>query len=127
MSAALPDDSRVLEEFGVAKKRISEIFNDIDQQMEAVQVVKPYLFLSTFLIISQSSMCSTKLKFRSSLEYLSSQKLNKWIWKVLSVRQVEDKEDSFWQFWAHFEHILIYNLSVINHFIFISRIHLSVS
>ena len=38
MSAALPDDSRVLEEFGVAKKRISEIFNDIDQQMEAVQV-----------------------------------------------------------------------------------------
>ena len=64
MSAALPDDSRVLEEFGVAKKRISEIFNDIDQQMEAVQVIKTYLFYQ--LIISYSSMCSTKLKFRSS-------------------------------------------------------------
>ena len=38
MSAALPDDSRVLEEFGVAKRKISEIFNEIDQQMEAVQV-----------------------------------------------------------------------------------------
>ena len=38
MSAALPDDSRVLEEFGVAKRKISDIFNEIDQQMEAVQV-----------------------------------------------------------------------------------------
>ena len=37
MSAALPGDDGVLEEFGVAKRKISEIFNEIDQQMEAVQ------------------------------------------------------------------------------------------
>ena len=45
MSAALSDDSRVLEEFGVAKRKISEIFNEIDQQMEAVQVFLRFLAL----------------------------------------------------------------------------------
>ena len=51
MSAALPDDSRVLEEFGVAKRKISEIFNEIDQQMEAVQVKWRFLAFWHFLAI----------------------------------------------------------------------------
>ena len=41
MSAMMPGesvDTSVLEEFTTAKRKIGEIFEDIDQQVEAVQV-----------------------------------------------------------------------------------------
>ena len=62
MSAMMPGesvDTSVLEEFTTAKRKIGEIFEDIDQQVEAVQVRDlrtPSWFRQVFRLIKHSEI-----------------------------------------------------------------------
>ena len=62
MSAMMPGesvDTSVLEEFTTAKRKIGEIFEDIDQQVEAVQVRDlrtPSWFQQVFCLIKHSEI-----------------------------------------------------------------------
>ena len=65
MSAMMPGesvDTSVLEEFTTAKRKIGEIFEDIDQQVEAVQVRDlrtPSWFRHVFRLINHSDIVAS--------------------------------------------------------------------
>ena len=91
MSAALPDDPSVLEEFGVAKRKIADIFAEIDQQMEAVQtffqghgssltyfftfMFSESYFQNNFKLVQVETRLKTQVKTSSSLLIISKWKL----------------------------------------------------